>query len=72
MAPRKLLDEPDMRIVEDIVGEQVVHVLEVRDGVDAMGAERWRTFQLGSKDLRQLFGYLVRVTLELEAVHKLK
>lgn len=63
---RKLLDEPDFRIVEGEIGENVVHTLEVRDGVDAMGVEKWRQFRTDSKDLKAIFGYLIRVAIELE------
>lgn len=66
--PRLLVSEPDFRVVETEVGGDVMHVLEVRDGVDGMGVERWRTFALGNKDLRAMFGYMVRVALELETV----
>ena len=66
--PRKLIDEPDFRIVETEVGENIIHTLEVRDGVDAMGVEKWRTFRTDSKDLKAIFGYLIRVSLELEAM----
>jgi hypothetical protein len=52
--PRKLIDEPDFRVVETVIGDEIVHVLETRDGVDAMELERWRRF------------YLVRVALETE------
>lgn len=67
--PRKLIDEPDFRIVEAIIGENVVHTLEVRDGVDAMGVEKWRTFRTDSKDLRAIFGFLTRLAIELESRH---
>lgn len=68
--PRKLVDEPDFRIVEAVIGENVVHTLEVRDGVDAMGVEKWRTFRTDSKDLRAIFQFLVRIAIELEQRHK--
>jgi hypothetical protein len=64
--PRKLIDEPDFRVVETVIGDEIVHVLETRDGVDAMELERWRRFNLPSKELRQIFSYLVRVALETE------
>ena len=66
MAPRKIVDEPDFRIVENVIGENVVHVLEVRDGVDAMGVEKWRTFRTDSKELRAMFSFMVRLAIELE------
>ena len=67
--PRLLVSEPDFRIVETEIGGNVLHVLEVRDGADALGVERWRTFKTDvSKDIRAIFGYMVRVALELETV----
>jgi hypothetical protein len=64
--PRKLIDEPDFRIVETEVGGNVLHVLEVRDGVDAMENEKWRQFRTDNKDLRTILSYMVRIALELE------
>lgn len=66
--PRLLVDEKDFRVVEDVIGGNVLHTLEVRDGVDAMGVEKWRTFKTDSKDLRAIFGYLTRLALELETM----
>ncbi len=69
--PRLVIDEPDFRLVEDVLGSNIVHTLEVRDGVDAMGVEKWRTFKTDiSKDLRAILGYLVRIALELEAMKR--
>lgn len=67
MPPRCLVLEHDFRIVETVIGENVVHVLEVRDGVDAMGVEKWRAFRTDSKELRAIFGYMIRLAIELEA-----
>lgn len=67
--PRLLVDEKDFRVVETEIAGNVIHVLEVRDGADALGVERWRTFKTDvSKDIRAIFGYMVRVALELEAL----
>ena len=60
-APRLLVEEPDFRLVEVCRAGNVFHVLEVRDGIDAMGAERWREFKVENPHLRQIFGYLVRI-----------
>jgi len=70
LAPRKLVDEPDFRIVEDVIGENVIHTLEVRDGVDAMGVEKWRQFRTDNKDLRAIFGYLIRLAIDLEQTRR--
>lgn len=61
--PVLLISEPDFRLVEVTIGEDVEHVLEVKDGRDAMGVERWRKFETSSTHLRQIFGYLVRIAL---------
>jgi len=57
-----LILEPDFRLVrlETPEGERQ-YVLEVRDGIDAMGVERWRKFDLNGTALKSLFGYLVRI-----------
>jgi hypothetical protein len=65
--PRLLVNEPDFRIVWDVVSGNDVHILEVPDGADALGVERWRTFQTrGNKNLEAIFGYLVRLARQLE------
>ena len=64
--PRCVLEQPDFRIVETDVTGDVQHVLEVRDGCDALGVERWRQFILNNKTERALFSYLLRVTLRQE------
>lgn len=68
--PRLVVLEPDFRIVEDEISGNIVHTLEVRDGVDAMGVEKWRHFRTDSKDLKAIFSYLIRLALELEAVNR--
>lgn len=64
--PKLLVDEADFRIVADVVGEADVYTLEVRDGADALGVERWRTFNTSSKDLRSIFAFLIRVAQKQE------
>ena len=64
--PTLLINEPDFRLVRVSIGEDVEHVLEVRDGKDAMGNERWRKFELANQHLRNLFGYLVRIASKQE------
>jgi hypothetical protein len=61
----KLIDEPDFRLIEVTIGEDVEHVLEVRDGCDAMGVERWRKFETDSQKLKSMFGYMQRVAYKL-------
>lgn len=57
-----VIDEKDFRLVRIEVGETGVrYVLEVTDGQDALGVQRWREFRTDSSHLRALFGYLIRV-----------
>ena len=65
--PRCLVEQADFRIVDTEL-EGVGIVLEVRDGCDALGVERWRLMKLENANLRQLFGYLVRIVKEKETV----
>jgi hypothetical protein len=65
--PTLLIEEPDFRLVRVQIGADEEHVLEVRDGKDAMGNERWRKFETrGSKNLEAIFGYLVRIATKQE------
>lgn len=59
--PTLLIDEPDFRLVRVEIGDSVEHVLEVRDGQDALGTERWRKFEVNGTAMRALFKYLVRI-----------
>jgi hypothetical protein len=65
--PRCLIEEPDFRVVEDVVDGNVIHCLEVRDGADALGVERWKTFETrGSKNLQAIFNFLIRIAQKQE------
>lgn len=58
-----LINEPDVRLVKLELGDgSVEHVLETRDGIDAMGADKWRKFEVNGTALRQLFKFLIRFT----------
>jgi hypothetical protein len=59
--PRLIVDQPDFRIVQVGDGAGLRYVLEVSDGADALGVERWREFKLDNQKLRSLFGYLCRL-----------
>lgn len=62
LARTLLIDEADFRLVKlEIVDGSVEHILEVRDGKDAMGAERWRKFEMNGTALKSLFKYMVRI-----------
>jgi hypothetical protein len=57
-----LINEADFRLVKlEIADGSVEHVLEVRDGRDAMGSERWRRFEMNGTALKALFKFMVRI-----------
>ena len=64
-----LIGEPDFRVVRiDLADGNNEYLLETRDGLDGMGVERWRKFELGSSTtLRNLFKYLVRIVEKMNA-----
>ena len=60
--PTLLINEPDFRLVRvEHGGELLEHVLEVRDGCDAMGAEKWRKVEINGAAMKALFVCLVRI-----------
>jgi hypothetical protein len=59
--PRLLVDEKDFRIVQLGSGDGIRYVLEVAEEPDALGCERWRLFNMESKHLRQMFGWMIRM-----------
>lgn len=59
--PTLLISEPDFRLVRVEIAGSVEHVLETRDGCDAMGAERWRKFEVNGTAMRALYKYLIRI-----------
>jgi hypothetical protein len=57
-----VISEPDFRLVRLVIdGGEYEYVLEVRDGCDAMGTERWRKFEVNGTALRSLFKFLIRI-----------
>jgi hypothetical protein len=59
---KAVISEPDFRLVRLVLdGGEWEYVLEVRDGCDALGTERWRKFELNGTALRSLFKFLIRV-----------
>jgi len=65
--PRCLVEQKLFRIVEDVVDGNVIHCLEVPDGCDALGVERWKTFATrGSASLQAIFQFLIVLAQELE------
>lgn len=63
-----LIHEPDFRLVRVDLGDgSSEHILEVRDGIDAMGAERWRKFEANGTALRAMFKFLIRIAEKHDA-----
>jgi hypothetical protein len=63
-----VISEPDFRLVRLVLeGGEWEYVLEVRDGMDAMGVEKWRKFELNGTALRSLFKFLIRIAEAKEA-----
>lgn len=65
--PTLLINQPDFRLVRVEIGTVTEHVLEVRDGCDALGVERWRRFEVNGTALKSLFRYLVRIAEKEQA-----
>ena len=51
------------RLVRMVEGDRVTYVMEVPDGCDALGVERWREFKLDNKHLRALRDFIIRGSL---------
>lgn len=64
--PVLLIDEKDFRLVRVEIGDGAEYVLETRDGCDAMGAERWRKFEVSGSTMKALFKFLIRISEKLE------
>lgn len=56
-------DDALFRIVRLTEGDKVLYVMEVIDGCDALGVERWREFKLENKHLRALRDFIIRASL---------
>ncbi len=59
--PSLLVSEKNFRIVEIGEGDYVKYVLEVEDGCDALGVERWREFRMENKHLRDMYGFMLQL-----------
>ena len=60
--PRVVVEEPgEFRIVRVEDGDKVSHVVEVPDGCDALGAERWRSLEMKNvKPFGMFLSYILR------------
>lgn len=59
--PTLIVNERDFRIVRIGSGDGIRYLLEVLDEPDALGCERWRPFNMDSKHLRQMLGFMVKL-----------
>lgn len=57
-------DADGFRLVRIEDGDRVSHVLEVPDGCDALGVERWREFKMSTSHLQSIFGFLIKVAMK--------
>lgn len=65
--PVLIVNEKDFRIVRLGYGDGIRYVLEVLDEPDALGCERWRPFNMDSKHLRQMLGFMVKMATKGDA-----
>lgn len=59
-------DRDGFRLVRVGEGNSLRYVLEVPDGCDALGVERWREFKTDSQHLRNLLGFLIKTAVQQE------
>jgi hypothetical protein len=63
-------DRDGFRLVRIEEGDRISHILEVPDGCDALGVERWREFQLNSSHLKTIFGFFIKLALQQQPQEK--
>lgn len=64
--PRIIASDDRFRIVRLSEGERVTYVVEVPDGCDALGVERWREFKTDNTLVRTLRDYVIRAAVAQE------
>jgi hypothetical protein len=62
--PRILVQDDRFRIVRIEDGERVTYVVEVPDGCDALGVERWREFKTDNTLAKAMRDYIIRLTIK--------
>ena len=55
------------RIVKQVEGEKVTYVVELPDGNDALGCERWKDVSADGKVVKAMRDYIIRAALKQEA-----
>ena len=58
--PTILVDDSRFRIVRVEDGDKVTYVVEVPDGCDALGTERWRDFKTDNTLVKAMRDYIIR------------
>lgn len=64
--PRVIAGDMTFRIVRITDGDRVTYVVEVPDGCDALGVERWREFRTDNTLVRALRDYVIRAAVAQE------
>lgn len=57
---RVIAEADDFRLVRVEDGDRVTYLLELPDGADALGVERWREGKVNGDVAKALFGYVIR------------
>jgi hypothetical protein len=65
--PRIIAGDDTFRIVRIEDGDRVSHVMELADGADSLGVERWRDARMDNKGVATtLFNYIIKSALQKE------
>jgi hypothetical protein len=65
--PRIVAEDQAFRIVRTEDGTRVTYVMEVPDGCDALGCERWRDVKVSGTPMTALFNFVIRESLKGQA-----
>lgn len=65
--PQIVAEDALFRLVRLEEGDRVTYVLEVPDGCDALGVERWREFRIDNKHIKAMRDYIIRGSLKEQA-----
>lgn len=64
--PRIVVGDDRFRLVRVSEGAKVTYVLEVTDGADALGVERWREVSADGKPVKAMRDFLIRQCVKQE------
>jgi hypothetical protein len=62
--PRIVAGDQAFRIVRVENGDCITYVMEMPDGCDALGVERWRDCKVNGSPMTALFSYVIRGSLK--------